>query len=89
MAAKVQIMNHEALLGIYTPEVREALGAYGAHLAEEKGALEDRERELEEKLEQYEDVKGLAAAGGRVGLVKEEIERVKGDIDKLEAGGRG
>jgi hypothetical protein len=88
MNLKTQIMNHEALLGIYTPEARDALMGYSSHLEDERGMLEGRERELGGRLEELEGVKGLKEVGRRVGEIKGEIERVGADIKKLEAEGR-
>jgi hypothetical protein len=87
MAAKTQIMNHEALLGIYTPEERGALAGYERYLEDETRRLTERERDLEGLLEEYESVKGLAEVGRRVWMVKGEIERVRRDIERLEGGG--
>jgi hypothetical protein len=87
MAAKTQIMNHEALLGIYTPEVRGALAGYERYLEDETRRLTERERDLEGLLEEYESVKGLGEAGRRVWMVRGEIERVRRDIERLEGGG--
>jgi hypothetical protein len=84
MSKKIAIMNQEAELGIYTAEVREALGNYETHLENEMRGLEQRGVELRERLEELEAIKGLEGIAVRVGKLKGEIESVRGDIGRLE-----
>lgn len=66
----------------------ESLSAYSAALEKEHLRLKTRERSALKMLKAYEDAggKGMGEIAARYAEVVEEIERVKGEIERLSKG---
>lgn len=102
LAARIQVQYLQSRNKLYRPEVQTALGNYQRHLEALETVLEDRESELRGMVEEYEDVgvadsevqgegqrqRGLMReVGRRYGEVLSEVEKVKGQILRLETAG--
>jgi hypothetical protein len=68
------------------PPLLEALGAYAAALEKEQLRLKTRERSAVKMLRAYEEAggKGMREIAARFSEVQAQVERVKGEIGRLE-----
>ncbi|KAI9802481.1 MAG: hypothetical protein M1825_002866 [Sarcosagium campestre] len=84
LAAKLQLMKHEAYAAIYTPEASSALQAYSQHLNATKARLRERKKTALASVAHYEsegdDMRNLAS---RYTRTLKEIETTKADIKRL------
>ncbi|KAI9768552.1 MAG: hypothetical protein M1840_004749 [Geoglossum simile] len=84
MDAKLQLLEHEALREIYTPEVQSALKNYEEHLQDTRRRLREKEGKAGEEVGRYEEKGGdMKVLVARYGGLLREMEATRGDIRRL------
>ncbi|KAF2803513.1 uncharacterized protein BDZ99DRAFT_453183 [Mytilinidion resinicola] len=94
LAVKADVLNAQASIHALThplpAPLAESLQEYSAAMEKEHMRLKTRERAALKMLKAYEDAgaKGMAEIAERFAEVGREVERVRGEIERLEQGGK-
>lgn len=88
MSRKLQLQQNQLLSQTNSPEMEEALRIKAEDLEREAVALKRKVREKREVLEEYraEGGGGVESMAREYARILGEVERVRGDIEKLEGG---
>jgi hypothetical protein len=86
LEAKTRVAYLEQRRDVYSPQLRLELASKMRELEEEEDVILERRRKLQAALDEYEFAGGdvLRTLGGRYGEIGNEIEEVKGDLERLE-----
>lgn len=84
MSKKVSLQNGQLLSQIYSPIFQEALANKSRELESQRSLTKRRLREVEERLEEYKNAKGMDDVVKEYAEVLKETEKVREDIARIE-----
>lgn len=84
MGKKLGIQHQQMLAQLYSSDMQEALQQRHESLAKEDRSLKRTIMEMEERLELYDQVKGMKAIAQAYREVLNETEKVKAELARLE-----
>ncbi|KAI6900525.1 hypothetical protein KC318_g601 [Hortaea werneckii] len=88
MSKKLALQHGQLIQQIYTPEIQGILRDKQDDLDAESLSLKRKVREMDEKLAEYRQERGVKQMVGEYAELLRETERVEREVDRLETGGK-
>ncbi|KAI7548613.1 hypothetical protein KC331_g4305 [Hortaea werneckii] len=88
MSKKLALQHGQLIQQIYTPEIQGILRDKQDDLDAESLSLKRKAREMDEKLAEYRQERGMKQMVGEYAELLRETERVEREIDRLQTGGK-
>ncbi|KAI7353953.1 hypothetical protein KC354_g11296 [Hortaea werneckii] len=88
MSKKLALQHGQLIQQIYTPEIQGILRDKQDDLDAESLSLKRKAREMDEKLAEYRQERGMKQMVGEHAELLRETERVEREVDRLETGGK-
>ncbi|KAI7325205.1 hypothetical protein KC326_g826 [Hortaea werneckii] len=88
MSKKLALQHGQLIQQVYTPEIQAILRNKQDDLDAESLSLKRKVREMDEKLAEYRQERGMKQMVGEYAELLRETERVEREIDRLQTGGK-